>query len=170
MTSDFLLLKIFILTGITAYIVGPTKFKIYSRQAGHLVGSFMKLIRQSTAVYQEVSKDKDISKVSEELKTGFQELNKIGQQFNIARNIMRSPSQIVNLATQYDPVTEAEKNTKKTESTQTVDEKSAELPKQDKVIRNMATVNRQLSGAHYVSKTAVMIKQHKENSHTAEEK
>ena len=129
------------------------------------MGSFMKLIRQSTAVYQEVSKDKGISKVSEELKTGFQELNKIGQQFNIARNIMRSPAQIVNLATQCDPVTKVEEKSEKRESTQNV-----ELPKQDKGIRNLSTDNRQLTGAHYVSKTAVMIKQYKEYSHTAEEK
>lgn len=128
----------------------------------------MKLIRQSTAVYQEVSKDKDISKVSEELKTGFQELNKIGQQFNIARSIMRSPSQIVNLATQYEPVTNVEENSTKRESTQ--DGKVIELPKQDKDIRNLSTANQQLSGAHYVSKTALMIKQHKEYSLTAEEK
>ncbi|KAI6652671.1 hypothetical protein LOD99_4454 [Oopsacas minuta] len=168
MLSEVFLLKLCIITGITAYIVGPVQFKIYSRQAGHLVGNLMRIIRKSTAIYEEVSKDKEIAKVSGELKTGIQQLNKIGQQFSIAKNIIRSPSQIVNFANKYEAIGE---KSKKEEVKQIESSKDVNLPQKDEVenVQNGPLYKEQVGGAIYVARTTVLIQQHKNDPYSIQD-
>ena len=178
MITDFMLLKLFLLTGLTAYFVGPVKFKLYARQTGYLTGNLVKLIRESTAVYQEVAKDKDLSNMSEEIKTDIEALKKIGQQLNIGRNLMRSPTQIVAFANNYEDhgkstektnVTEIETKSETKEEIRKVELEQKEERKDDnlsgkKVIRVNSIPNMNIGGAIFVSKTATMIQKSKEQA------
>ena len=167
MISEYMLLKIFIITGVTAYIVGPVKFKLYARQSGYLAGNLVKLIRESTAVYQEVVKDKDLSKMSDELKTDMQSLKKISQQLSIGRNLMRSPTQLVRLANSYE---EIQRSTTEIEPKPELKElQKIEMEPKENLSEKMfagdlrvnSVPNTNVGGAIYVSKTAIMIQKSK---------
>ena len=187
MITDYMVLKLLILTGVTAYFVGPVKFQFYARQSGYLMGNLVKLIRDSTAVYQEVARDKDLSKISDELKTDIKELKKIGQQLNIGRNLLRSPTQIVRFANNYEEFgkfiektnsteieakSETKQETEKVNSEQKVEGKD-DILSEKKIVgdfRVNCVTNMNIGGAIYVSKTAIMIQKSKEKDPSTQEK
>ena len=149
---DSFVVQLFLVVSLAAYVVGPVRFPNYSRQVGYLVGDLVKVIRQSLNTYKGVSKDKDISKMSSEMKSGLQEIKKIQQQFDFGFNLIRSPSQAIRLATEKE-------------------EKPQDITKQEDVTTKTHEQNKApvplppiMGGARYVSKTAFLIKQYKDNN------